>query len=75
MASVHKCIESTLSVANNELKYKAEIVKNFGDLPQIECMPFQLNQVFLNLFVNAAKPLPLTAPSPFRQAPRRMASS
>lgn len=53
-ANVHECIDSTLNVAWNEVKYKAEVIKDYGDLPDIECMPFQLNQVFLNLLVNAA---------------------
>ncbi|MDO8931604.1 MAG: ATP-binding protein [Rhodocyclaceae bacterium] len=53
-ADLHKGLDSTLNVANNEIKYKAEVVKEYGALPQIECLPSQLNQVFLNLLVNAA---------------------
>src|SRR5205823_423296 len=37
-----------------ELKYKADVVKQYGDLPDIECLPSQINQVMLNLLVNAA---------------------
>ncbi len=51
---LHAGIDSTLNVAHNEIKYKAEVVKDYGDIPQVECMPSQLNQVFMNLFVNAA---------------------
>lgn len=47
-------MESTLRVVWNELKYKAEVVKAFAGIPQIECFPFQLNQVFMNLLVNAS---------------------
>ncbi|HJV92825.1 MAG TPA: ATP-binding protein [Azonexus sp.] len=47
-------LESTLNVVWNELKYKAKVVKEFGDTPQIECFPSQLNQVFMNLLINAA---------------------
>ena len=54
-ASLHSCLDSTLNVVMNEIKYKAEVVKDYGELPDIECMPFQLNQVFLNLLVNAAQ--------------------
>lgn len=54
-ANVHTCLESTLNVVMNEIKYKAEVIRDYGDIPDIECMPFQLNQVFLNLFVNAAQ--------------------
>jgi signal transduction histidine kinase/ActR/RegA family two-component response regulator len=48
-------LESTLNVVNNELKYKATIVKAFGDLPIISAHPQQLNQVFMNILVNAAQ--------------------
>lgn len=47
-------MESTLRVVWNELKYKAEVVREFAGIPQIECFPFQLNQVFMNLLVNAS---------------------
>ena len=53
-ADINKCIDSTLKVANNELKYKCEVITDFADIPQVSCNPGQLNQVFLNLFVNAA---------------------
>jgi signal transduction histidine kinase len=51
---LHKCLDSTLNVANNEIKYRADVIKEYGKLPEIECLPSQLNQVFLNLMVNAA---------------------
>jgi PAS domain S-box-containing protein len=54
-ANIHQGIESTLNIVNNEVKYKADIVKNFGDVPDIECLPSQLNQVVMNLVVNAAQ--------------------
>jgi signal transduction histidine kinase len=47
-------LESTLRVVWNELKYKAKVVKEFGNIGQIECFPFQLNQVFMNLLINAS---------------------
>jgi len=51
---LHKGLSSTLNIVNNEIKYKAEVIKQYGDLPEVECFPSQLNQVFLNLLVNAA---------------------
>ncbi|MFA5242733.1 MAG: ATP-binding protein [Sulfuricella sp.] len=54
ITDLHQGLESTLNIVWNELKYKAEVVKEYGNLPEIECLPSQLNQVFMNLMVNAA---------------------
>jgi signal transduction histidine kinase len=56
-ADLEAGLESTLRVVWNELKYKAEVVKEFAGIAQVECFPFQLNQVFMNLLVNAAHAL------------------
>ncbi len=58
VADIHAGLESTLNVVHNELKYKADIVREYGDLPPVECLPSQLNQVFMNLLVNAAHAIP-----------------
>jgi signal transduction histidine kinase/DNA-binding response OmpR family regulator len=52
---VNAGLESTLNVVNNELKYKATIVKELGEVPLVMGYPQQLNQVFMNLLVNAAQ--------------------
>ncbi|RKZ37624.1 MAG: hypothetical protein DRQ37_01440, partial [Gammaproteobacteria bacterium] len=54
-ADLHAGIESTLAVVKNEIKYHCEVIKEFGELPEIECMPAELNQVILNLLVNAGQ--------------------
>jgi len=54
-ANINEGIESTLNIVWNELKYKAEVVKEYGELPDVACYPQQLNQVFMNLLVNAAQ--------------------
>ncbi len=54
-ADIHDCLDTTLNVARNEIKYKAKIIKDYGDLPEVECLPHQLNQVFMNILVNAAQ--------------------
>ena len=54
-ANVNKGIESTLNIVWNELKYKAEVITVYGDLPEVLCYSQQLNQVFMNLLVNAAQ--------------------
>jgi two-component system, NtrC family, sensor kinase len=53
-ADLHAGINSTLNIVNNEIKYKAEVVREYGTIPQVECLPSQLNQVFMNLLVNAS---------------------
>ncbi|HJW57660.1 MAG TPA: ATP-binding protein [Burkholderiaceae bacterium] len=53
-ANLHQGIDSTLNIVNNEVKYKADIIKQYGEIPDIECLPSQINQVVMNLVVNAA---------------------
>jgi two-component system NtrC family sensor kinase len=53
-ADLHRGLDSTLNIVNNEIKYKAEVVKKYGELPLVKCLASQLNQVFMNLLVNAA---------------------
>jgi len=53
-ANIHRGIDSTLNIISNEVKYKADIIKDYGVIPDIECLPSQLNQVIMNIVVNAA---------------------
>jgi len=55
---IHEGIDSTLMILQNRLKAKSDhpeilVVKDYGDLPLIDCYPGQLNQVFMNLISNA----------------------
>ena len=52
-SNINDCLENTLKVVWNEIKYKAEVIKDFGEIPEIKCNPAELNQVFMNLLVNA----------------------
>lgn len=54
-ADINDCIESTVNIAWNELKYKVDLRKQYGKLPLTKCYPQQLNQVFMNLLVNAVQ--------------------
>ena len=54
-ANLVKGLESTLNIVQNEIKYKATVVKELQPLPDVPCLPTQLNQVFMNLLVNAAQ--------------------
>jgi len=51
---INECIKSTITIVWNELKYKATLTKEYGELPLTKCYPQQINQVFMNLLVNAA---------------------
>lgn len=52
-ADLVRGIESTLNIVSNDLKYKAKINKEYGELPLVTCVPPQINQVIMNLLVNA----------------------
>lgn len=54
-ANLQQGIESTLNIVANELKYKANVIKEYAVVPEVECLPSQINQVFMNLIVNAAQ--------------------
>ncbi len=56
---LNQLIERTLSVATNELKYKADVVREFGEIPPVPCAGGKIGQVVLNLLVNAAQAIEL----------------
>ncbi|MER2539785.1 MAG: bacteriohemerythrin [Azonexus sp.] len=57
-SDLNAALESTLNVVANEIKYKAEVVLELGEIPLVDCVPAQINQVFMNLLVNAAQAIP-----------------
>lgn len=57
LINLNETLETTINIAWNEIKYVATLNREFGDIPHIKCFPQQLNQVFLNLMVNAAHAL------------------
>ncbi len=54
-ADINDGMESTLNVVRAELKYKADVIREYGRLPPVRCIAAQVNQVFMNLLVNAAQ--------------------
>ncbi len=54
IADLHHGMDTTLNIVSNEIKYKATVEKHYGVLPQVKCLASQLNQVFMNLLVNAS---------------------
>lgn len=57
-ADLNAGLESTLNVVMNEVKYRADVRRDYGALPPVRCLAGQLNQVFMNLIVNAAHAIP-----------------
>ena len=55
LTDINNGLDSTLNVVNNEIKYKATVHKDFGNIPSVNGVPQQLNQVFMNILVNAAQ--------------------
>ncbi len=52
-ADINNAIDTTLSILTHEYKGRIEIIKNYASLPQVRCNLSKLNQVFMNLLVNA----------------------
>jgi len=53
LVDLHAGLESTINIIWNELKYKVQLHREFGQLPLVECLPSELNQVYMNLLLNA----------------------
>ncbi len=54
LADLHQGIQSSLNIVSKEIKYSVELQLQLGELPPVECVPSQINQVVLNLLINAA---------------------
>jgi len=52
---VNAGLEKSLLIAKNALKHRANVQKNLGEIPEIECSPSQINQIFLNIITNASQ--------------------
>lgn len=57
LTNLEQCLDSTLNILASELRDRAEVVREFSGLPEIECAPSQINQVFMNLLLNALQAL------------------
>ena len=53
--NLNDCLDQTLVIANNVLKNKVEVIKRYGEIPQVACSPSQINQVLLNMMSNAVQ--------------------
>jgi signal transduction histidine kinase len=52
---IHDGLDDTLTIIHHQIKHRAKVTKKYGDVPPIPCYPGQLNQVFLNLLINAGQ--------------------
>lgn len=52
-AQLNESLESTLTLLHSSYKNRIEIIKGYGDLPEVDCFPGQINQVFMNILSNA----------------------
>ncbi|KLB74752.1 histidine kinase [Xanthomonas euvesicatoria] len=55
MVDMHAGLESTINIIWNELKYKVTLERNYAELPLVECLPSELNQVYMNMLLNAGQ--------------------
>ena len=55
---MNECLESTLTLLHSSYKNRIEIIKQYSDLPEIDCFPGQINQVFMNILSNAIQAIP-----------------
>jgi signal transduction histidine kinase len=53
--NLNDCLDSTINLAGNEFGQKVQVVKQYGEIPDIECLPSEINQVLLNLLLNAVQ--------------------
>jgi len=61
LSDIHENIESTLVMLHSQYKNRIEVVREYGDIPKVECFPGKLNQVFMNLLVNAIQAIEMKA--------------
>ncbi|UCE36564.1 MAG: PAS domain-containing protein [Thermoplasmata archaeon] len=52
-ADINEGLEDTLTIVHHEIKHNIKVIRNYGDIQKISCFPGRLNQVFLNLLINA----------------------
>jgi two-component system NtrC family sensor kinase len=55
---LHDGLDSALLLLRHQFKNRIEVVREYGDLPEVECYPSQVNQVFINLLLNASQAIP-----------------
>ena len=57
-ANLNESLESTLTLLHSSFKNRIEVIKQYGSLPEVDCFPGQINQVFMNILSNAIQAVP-----------------
>jgi signal transduction histidine kinase/class 3 adenylate cyclase len=57
-ANLNESLDSCLVLLNNSYKNRIQIVRQFGEIPEVDCLPGQINQVFMNVLSNAIQAIP-----------------
>jgi len=57
-ANLNESLDSCLVLLNNSYKNRIQIVRQFGEIPDVDCLPGQINQVFMNVLSNAIQAIP-----------------
>ena len=60
-ADLHLGLDSSLNLIKHDLKYRADVCKRYGNLPLVRCLAGQINQVFMNLIVNASQAIDMSS--------------
>ena len=60
LTDINRCLDSTLNIISNEIKYRATVTKDFGAIPPMMCHPQQISQVFMNILLNATQAIEKT---------------
>jgi signal transduction histidine kinase len=53
--NIHEGLDSTLTLIEHEIRDRITVIKNYGNIPKIDCYPDQLNQMFMNVLMNAVQ--------------------
>jgi signal transduction histidine kinase len=73
MADIHEGIDSTLTLLNNKIRDKIEVVKDYHSLPEISCYPGKLNQLFMNILSNAIQAIEMRMLKLYDETPGKIA--
>jgi signal transduction histidine kinase len=57
-ADINESLDSCLVLLNNSYKNRIKIVRQFAEIPEVDCLPGQINQVFMNILSNAIQAVP-----------------